>query len=221
MGKTAPAPPGPATTNLEPLEHETDFYAVHPSGKIRVSRSTRSRAGRARPRRCSSRGGPIARRVAPPITPASHRGQALFNAYGILPRGSRLWAADWLLMLPRSANRPLMRRHRMPGWPHYCRPGFPWCGKHFSMLWKNGDCFFHSVENRGRFFSRCGKLFSTPWKTLVSAAPWRGSACAAARGTCVRGVCPGIPCRAPPPPDCRATCASSWIRPRSRSRKSA
>ncbi len=35
----------------------------------------------------------------------------------------------------------------------------------FSMAWKNRREFFHSVEKIGPFFPRCGKKFSTVWKT--------------------------------------------------------
>ena len=42
---------------------------------------------------------------------------------------------------------------------------FPRCGKLFSTVWKNGVCFFHSVEKDTRFFPWCGNFFSTVWKT--------------------------------------------------------
>ena len=54
------------------------------------------------------------------------------------------------------------------------RRRFPHCGNILSIVWKNGEKFFHCVEKspklfplcgkNGPFFPQCGKYFSIVWK---------------------------------------------------------
>jgi hypothetical protein len=43
--------------------------------------------------------------------------------------------------------------------------GFPRCGKMFSTVWKTFVDFFHGMENFSAFFPQHGRNISTVWKT--------------------------------------------------------